>query len=797
MVTSNVDQAEGGGSVKRTVIFQAKGAEGSLSITGGRAGISSRHILDAGSRSTSVSGSIRTRRKGRRDSGSSSLTIGSSSDVQGFSPLTSPSPSTSVASYSSHSSRPGGILPNGLALSDRRLDGNDAGAPENPRSLKRAPTFSVAKTTASQSMFDASKPLRKSKSSACNVSTRTPETNRLSFFGLSEAASNTWNIAPSPQSDEEMISSPPPSAFPIQSTLDAGLVTEPYQRLTHCSFDSTADCFNDDSSDDSSAESDDMGDYSDSSDEDYEDVQTLDDMEDEGKLSNKLEELLEDLTQNTGGVWSAAQKRFDELTTAFTAEEMRLWTIKRSKVSVVSTLLSVHLESIPSKLFSLIPGASRPASAASNRLSTLWENYSDPEISSSLTEAVQNLIAQEKSHVIPPSSLAPAKVSAWNPILYDGELYICPTGHVSISDWHFVYSGYGSRGSRSTMEDRFVCIGSLRHLLHCVNKDIGAEVTPECTPERDLSFFAVYDGHSGTDTAETLEQTLHFRIAEHLGLIRSTEDLSKRTSSSNTEIIDGEFGFAGKAPNRKLLKTIANSVTNVSSASISGIVGTDEDSHVYATTHDVPEAILWASEELDHELQMDAQPGTSISGSTAIMAVLEHCHTEAGVKNTVLHCANVGDSRAVLCRSGEAVALSIDHTCENPAEKERVLAAGGSIIKGRINGVLAVTRAFGDAEHKKMRGEGMWEVQYSSDPLSAIPEIYSCTITPEDEFVILACDGLWDVMTSSSAVQFVRRRLLMHGDVGRVSVELVHQAIALGSIDNVSAIVVALNSTRK
>ena len=91
-------------------------------------------------------------------------------------------------------------------------------------------------------------------------------------------------------------------------------------------------------------------------------------------------------------------------------------------------------------------------------------------------------------------------------------------------------------------------------------------------------------------------------------------------------------------------------------------------------------------------------------------------------------------------------------------ELEVGLAAGGWVHNNRIHGVLSVSRAFGDVEHKRLKTKS-WEKEFVSDPLIATPEIQSERLGEDDEFMIIACDGLWDVMTSQQAVNFVRRRL--------------------------------------
>jgi serine/threonine protein phosphatase PrpC len=94
----------------------------------------------------------------------------------------------------------------------------------------------------------------------------------------------------------------------------------------------------------------------------------------------------------------------------------------------------------------------------------------------------------------------------------------------------------------------------------------------------------------------------------------------------------------------------------------------------------------------------DVETGKDQSGSTAVMTLLSPTH---------IICSNTGDSRAVLCRGGEAVALSDDHKPDNAEEKERILAAGGEVIEGlgsnvpRVNGQLAVSRAVGDFVYKR------------------------------------------------------------------------------------------------
>ncbi|KAH8052540.1 protein serine/threonine phosphatase [Aureococcus anophagefferens] len=145
------------------------------------------------------------------------------------------------------------------------------------------------------------------------------------------------------------------------------------------------------------------------------------------------------------------------------------------------------------------------------------------------------------------------------------------------------------------------------------------------------------------------------------------------------------------------------------------------------------------------------------------------------VLGDVVVCANVGDSRALLCRGGRAVALSRDHTPARDDEAARIRAAGGFVIHRRVMGELAVSRAFGDAELKK-----------------SVAEIFDA-VGESDEFLLLACDGLFDVFSDAEAVAFVRGELADHGDPQRAAERVTNAAIVdRGTRDNVSVIVVKL-----
>lgn len=146
--------------------------------------------------------------------------------------------------------------------------------------------------------------------------------------------------------------------------------------------------------------------------------------------------------------------------------------------------------------------------------------------------------------------------------------------------------------------------------------------------------------------------------------------------------------------------------------------------------------------------------------------------------------ANAGDCRAVLGKRGRAIELSNDHKPNSITERNRIEKLGGVIYDGYLNGQLSVARALGDWHMKGAKGSG------SGCPLSAEPELQEILLTEEDEFVIMGCDGLWDVMTSQCAVTIARKELMIHNDPERCSRELVREALKRNTCDNLTVIVV-------
>ncbi|XP_051151117.1 probable protein phosphatase 2C 59 isoform X1 [Andrographis paniculata] len=154
------------------------------------------------------------------------------------------------------------------------------------------------------------------------------------------------------------------------------------------------------------------------------------------------------------------------------------------------------------------------------------------------------------------------------------------------------------------------------------------------------------------------------------------------------------------------------------------------------------------------------------AGSTASTAIL------VGDRLLV---ANVGDSRAVICRGGKAFAVSRDHKPDQTDERQRIEDAGGFVMWAgtwRVGGVLAVSRAFGDRLLKQF--------------VVADPEIQEEKVDETLEFLILASDGLWDVVTNEEAVCMTRS--IQDPEVA--AKRLMQEANQRGSGDNITIVIV-------
>ncbi|CAG9582126.1 protein phosphatase 2C-like protein [Leishmania major strain Friedlin] len=171
----------------------------------------------------------------------------------------------------------------------------------------------------------------------------------------------------------------------------------------------------------------------------------------------------------------------------------------------------------------------------------------------------------------------------------------------------------------------------------------------------------------------------------------------------------------------------------------------------------------------------------------------------AVVQGSVLTVGNVGDCEVVLARAGQPVLLTVKHnpSC-NDAEATRVKKAGGCIFNCRVGHPrfnprmcsLAVSRAVGDAGFKL-------EEYTNGKPsgIIAVADTSEVLLAKDDEFLILACDGLWDTMSYAEAVELATAYMASGADANSVADQLVGEALRRGTRDNVTAIFVRLGGS--
>lgn len=112
-----------------------------------------------------------------------------------------------------------------------------------------------------------------------------------------------------------------------------------------------------------------------------------------------------------------------------------------------------------------------------------------------------------------------------------------------------------------------------------------------------------------------------------------------------------------------------------------------------------------------------------------------------------IYCANIGDSRTVLSKNMSAIDLSIDHKPDQITERRRIYKADSFVQYGRVNGTLSLSRALGDFNFKNNV-----DLAEKDQAVTAFPDVKITSRDPECEFIILACDGFWDCISSEKAV---------------------------------------------
>ncbi|KAL6650991.1 hypothetical protein ACP70R_009916 [Stipagrostis hirtigluma subsp. patula] len=300
-------------------------------------------------------------------------------------------------------------------------------------------------------------------------------------------------------------------------------------------------------------------------------------------------------------------------------------------------------------------------------------------------------------------------------------------------DERLAYAASAMQGYRVQMEDAHVTMLQ----LHAATQ---------------TSFFAVYDGHGGPAVAKFCQKHLHAELLKH------EEFQTNLPNALQSTFLRMDVLLRDKKAAKELCKHGGNE--------------------------------QWKKYKRDRLIgfvmpcQKPAYEGPVGDGCTACVALIRGNH---------IIVANAGDSRCVLSRKGQATDLSRDHKPNVPAETQRIEHAGHNVTvtaeKGnvpRIDEGIAIARAIGDLGYKDNTA-----LTAEEQAVTAFPDVRTEEINDDAEFMIIACDGIWDCMTSQEVVDYVRLYLNKNNTLSYICESLLqHCVLQPRGRDNMSVVLV-------
>ncbi|SCL94147.1 protein phosphatase PPM1 [Plasmodium berghei] len=315
--------------------------------------------------------------------------------------------------------------------------------------------------------------------------------------------------------------------------------------------------------------------------------------------------------------------------------------------------------------------------------------------------------------------------------------------------WKNFKSGFfSSKGNRTYNEDRVVTISSIYDFIH-----------NECKNLFDNS--KQHDADTNANEEIYCDDYLNSEYFDHLFKSKNIENNNMLNNQyMYCAIYDGHNGENAVNIIQKLLHI------HVYSYYINGI--------------SICNALKYGFQRMDEHLckksanSKENNHSDFSSGSTACVSV---------ILNNMVYIANIGDSRCVLSKNGRAVVITVDHKASiNKKEEQRIINSGGILDQeGYLGGCLGVCRGFGSFDKKtneKLKG------------LICEPDIFQIKLTDDDEFLIICCDGIFDVMTSQEAVNTVRTSLVENNDPNVAAEALCQLAYKRKSLDNLSVVII-------
>jgi len=343
--------------------------------------------------------------------------------------------------------------------------------------------------------------------------------------------------------------------------------------------------------------------------------------------------------------------------------------------------------------------------------------------------------------------------------------------HVGKTSDGLLYGISHMQGWRIHMEDAHVCESELATVEF---EDEETMQTDKKIVLEGTSLFAVFDGHGGSYAAiycaenivkVVTRQPKFIKYAQLLEASKNNVDIDNTNEDMNDDIAkaqeDGSTTSEEKQAlmDRELLDLMEGALVDAF---------LELDTILYGTTQDTGDGRN--NPYLNDE-----------SGTTGVIVILTP---------RWIICANAGDSRAVYSKNdGRAVPLSYDHKPDDEEEERRIKDAGGYVCGGRVDGDLAVSRGFGDYRFKGTAHLGQVDQRVSPSP----DIIVQNRNMESDEFLVLACDGIWDVNSNKDCVDIIHE-IISEGetDLGLVCEEVIDVSLRKGSKDNMTTLIVQL-----
>lgn len=313
----------------------------------------------------------------------------------------------------------------------------------------------------------------------------------------------------------------------------------------------------------------------------------------------------------------------------------------------------------------------------------------------------------------------------------------------------FRYGSSSMQGWRQKQEDAH---------LGCMEFGEHETLVPE------TGFFAVFDGHGGGEVSKYAATRIkeHFHQVSTIGSESSDQDFQKIIMGLDLDIREHFTNLCNEETN-----AVSNNENNSERETVQDLI--NEELRVARSgnaqmTREQATQLMMKVLYLQNRGEDRTQNLSDSMGCTCVSATIIPKKDEEGkIISYIVKATNSGDSRVLVWQQASSeVHGTKDHKPNDPEEKARIEAAGGEVremnagndrVQYRVNGNLNLCRALGDFEYKKSE-----ELPQEQQMITSCPDVYTWVCTPGD-IVVLACDGIFDVLTNEETIQFVKDRI--------------------------------------